>query len=94
MKKILIVLFVVTLASCKQKQAEPEAIIAPALVQDTTQQAKPKIELALNEDPVCKMTVGNDYADTTMYNGKIYGFCSPDCKEEFLKNPASYITSK
>jgi YHS domain-containing protein len=28
--------------------------------------------------------------DTTRYKGKLYGFCSRECKEEFLKNPEGY----
>jgi YHS domain-containing protein len=30
----------------------------------------------------------------TEYNGKTYYFCSDDCKQEFLKNPSKYASSK
>ena len=93
MKKILLAITALSFAACQPKQAEPEVKTAPALEQTQTEE-KPTIELASNEDPICKMSVADGYADTTMYDGKIYGFCSPDCKTEFLKDPASYIASK
>ena len=93
MKKIILAFVALSFAACQSKQTEPEVKTAPALEQTTTE-VKPTIELASNEDPVCKMSVGSEYADTTMYNGKIYAFCSVDCKTEFLKNPASYLASK
>jgi YHS domain-containing protein len=30
-------------------------------------------------------------ADTTTYEGKIYGFCASECKAEFLKEPSKYL---
>ncbi len=36
-------------------------------------------------DPVCKMDIREHFADTTLVNGKLYGFCSTYCKKEFLK---------
>lgn len=42
-------------------------------------------------DPVCHMNVGGEHADTTRYNGKVYGFCSAICKESFLKNPEKFL---
>lgn len=44
------------------------------------------IVLASDIDPVCHMSVKDGYADTTMYEGKIYGFCAAMCKESFLKS--------
>lgn len=42
------------------------------------------ILLASDIDPVCNMSVRDGYADTTLYEGKIYGFCSRMCKESFI----------
>lgn len=93
MKRLLFLFAAITFASCQQKQTEPEAKTAPALEQTTTE-VKATIQLASNEDPVCKMSVESGYSDTTMYEGKIYGFCNPGCKEEFLKDPTSYLSVK
>ena len=43
------------------------------------------------KDPVCGMKV--DLGTTTLkstYQGKIYGFCSAECKTTFDKNPLQY----
>ena len=43
-------------------------------------------------DPVCKMSLENSaIADTTLYKGKIYGFCNVGCKEAFLEEPEKYL---
>lgn len=43
------------------------------------------------KDPICGMKV--NLATTkhkSIYQGKVYGFCSPSCKETFDKNPVEY----
>jgi YHS domain-containing protein len=42
------------------------------------------------KDLVCGMPVSAGIADTAHYNGKVYGFCSQECKDQFLKDPAKY----
>ena len=43
-------------------------------------------------DPVCKMTIEDkDAVGTSIYKGTTYYFCSPVCKEDFDKNPESFI---
>ncbi|HEY0262686.1 MAG TPA: YHS domain-containing protein [Chitinophagales bacterium] len=52
-------------------------------------------DLATPKDVVCGMDLTDDLIeDTTSYEGKVYGFCNVGCKEEFLKNPTSYLTQK
>ena len=46
---------------------------------------------AYNRDPSCGMPLKAGLEDTTTYKGKLYGFCSKECKDEFLKDPASYV---
>jgi YHS domain-containing protein len=42
-------------------------------------------------DPICKMKVDEKKAKfMSEYNGKIYYFCSAQCKKEFDKNPKKY----
>jgi YHS domain-containing protein len=52
------------------------------------------IEFASDKDLVCGMPLKYGVGDTAHYEGKIYGFCSTVCKDEFLKSPASYSASK
>lgn len=46
------------------------------------------------KDLVCGMPVSAGIADTAHYKGKTYGFCSNECKDELVKNPAGYIVEK
>lgn len=39
------------------------------------------------KDPSCGMPVTSIIEDTVHYNGKVYGFCSDECKQIFLKDP-------
>ena len=70
---------------------------------DTTTAEAPKKEeakkivlaataLATPKDLVCDMNVAKSIEDTTTYDGKLYAFCSTECKDEFLKNPKVYIS--
>ncbi|MBL0310446.1 MAG: YHS domain-containing protein [Bacteroidetes bacterium] len=55
----------------------------------------PVTALATNKDFVCGMKVeAGQIADTATYEGKIYGFCSKECKDEFVKDPNSYLSQK
>lgn len=47
------------------------------------------ISLSNKTDPVCGMHVGQG-SDTTLYKGKIIGFCNEMCKTKFLSKPASF----
>jgi YHS domain-containing protein len=46
------------------------------------------------KDHVCGMPVSAGISDTAHYNGKVYGFCSKECKDEFVKAPMQYLSSK
>lgn len=39
------------------------------------------------KDPSCGMPLTAGIEDTVHYNGKVYGFCSDECKQIFLKDP-------
>ena len=46
-------------------------------------------------DFYCKMDITKfGVSDTVTYKGKLYGFCAPLCKEEFIKNPEMYLAKK
>ena len=58
-------------------------------VQAAPANAKP---LALNNtDPVCAMKVAANTPNTYDYDGQTYGFCSPECRDEFKADPAKYL---
>jgi YHS domain-containing protein len=43
------------------------------------------------KDFSCGMPLTAGIADTAHYKGKVYGFCSTECKEDFLKNAEAYL---
>ena len=46
------------------------------------------------KDHVCGMPVSAGISDTAHFNAKVYGFCSKECKDEFVKEPLQYLSSK
>ncbi|WP_347219609.1 YHS domain-containing protein [Chryseobacterium sp.] len=48
------------------------------------------VQVVNEEDPICHMKTAEFLKDTATYKNKVYGFCSPYCKDEFKKNPESY----
>jgi YHS domain-containing protein len=46
------------------------------------------------KDHVCGMPVSAGISDTAHYKGKVYGFCSKECKDEFVKTPDKYLSTK
>jgi YHS domain-containing protein len=74
--------------SCNQK---PSIEINSAAM-NRTDTAKSKFTAAMvdnKKDPNCGMPVTAGIEDTVHYNGKVYGFCSDECKQAFLKNPVA-----
>jgi len=45
------------------------------------------------KDPTCGMPVTAGIIDTAHYQNKVLGFCSTECKNEFLKNPKANIAA-
>lgn len=50
-----------------------------------------RLQLASKIDLSCEMPLSAGLEDTLNYKGKIYGFCSKECKDEFLKEPEAHI---
>lgn len=44
----------------------------------------PEGALFSTNDTICGMAVGNQPADTLTYEGKLFGFCSEGCKNDFI----------
>jgi YHS domain-containing protein len=57
---------------------------------DSVQKKKFTADMVDNKkDPSCGMPMSAGIEDTVHYNGKVYGVCSEECKQAFLKNPAA-----
>lgn len=89
MEKLFLFFFVATFLSCNKKETnvikETSSLIEPE---------NPLNKLKYNNtiDFYCKMDITKyGVSDTVSYKGKLYGFCSSICKQEFLIKPEEYL---
>jgi YHS domain-containing protein len=86
--------FIIILASCKNNKPAGAKFISPAFAKDTSA-AKFTLGMVNNKiDLSCGMPLSYGIKDTCHYNGKVFGFCSKECKDEFVKNPKGAIREK
>ena len=82
-------IFTALIACNQQEEKKAEMPIT------TTESSKFTPDMVVNEkDYACGMPVSAGISDTCHYEGKAYGFCSPECKDEFLKDPKKYLATK
>ncbi len=83
--------------SCNENaKKEPVAEKATTMVDSTVTKvddAFKNVAFDSKRDLTCGMPITAGISDTAHFNNKVYGFCSKECKEEFMKNPASYIAA-
>jgi YHS domain-containing protein len=84
--------------ACHQNPKSEESDASGAAATDTlvvkSVNAKPKFTAAMvdnKKDPNCGMPVTAGIADTIHFKGKVYGFCSDECRDAFLKNPDALV---
>ena len=97
MKKILPILVVaLILAACASNEKKSEEIKSPSpMVETTTEPVHYMPEMVVNKkDFSCGMPVSAGISDTCQIDGKSYGFCSPECKAEFMKDPKKYLAQQ
>ena len=95
-RNILFIALLIAIASCSnQKSAETKATVLVPVKDSTVARAKFTAVLVDNKkDFACGMSLRSGIEDTCHYKGKVYGFCSAECKEAFLKDPAGYLSKK
>ncbi|MEO8413461.1 MAG: YHS domain-containing protein [Ginsengibacter sp.] len=96
MKKIIlftsIICIVVFVISCNQQQKEnKESRAFPVTQVDSSKFTANMVDN--KRDPSCGMPVSAGIEDTVHYKNKVLGFCSKDCKEDFLKDPEKGMTA-
>jgi YHS domain-containing protein len=72
--------------SCNQKP-NPEKASAIINRSDSGQKKFTVSMVDNKKDPSCGMPLTAGIEDTVHYDGKVYGFCSDECKQIFLKDP-------
>ena len=83
----------VTLGACNQKAATPKA--DDKMTSESKGVNIKLSQLATNKDLNCGMPLAEgNIADTATYKDKVYGFCSPECKADFLKDPEAQLAKK
>lgn len=67
---------------------------AATMAMDTMTTKTYEVSLVNNKkDPTCGMPVTAGISDTAHYEKYVLGFCSKECKDEFLKNPKAAIAA-
>ena len=76
------------------EQSEVKKDTATSMSADTSTTITFATSLVDNKkDPTCGMPVTAGISDTAHYDGHVLGFCSSECKNEFLKNPKAGLGS-
>jgi YHS domain-containing protein len=96
MKKIIFNIIAMILISCHHQKEKATTMTAAVPVKDSAiNKVKFTSDMVQNKkDFSCGMSVKSGIEDTCHYKGKVYGFCSTECKQDFLKNPAAYLSKK
>lgn len=72
--------------ACNHKP--PQTVTTTVMNQSDSAKTKFTKEMVDNKkDPSCGMPVTAGIEDTVHFGGKVYGFCSDECKQQFLKDP-------
>ena len=95
MKKILLI-SLLFFAACAHHSNDENAV---AKAKAKIEAAKPVnrfagVQFAVQKDLSCGMPLAAGLEDTAHYQGKVYGFCSTECKQTFLKDPQKYLAKK
>jgi YHS domain-containing protein len=94
--KLSLIAGMMSLVACGETQQEqdPTTDSSMAVQQDSTAAPAYTAEMVDNKkDPTCGMPVTAGISDTAHYENKVLGFCSPECKNEFVKNPKASLAA-
>jgi hypothetical protein len=84
-----LLLFVV---SCSDQPKREVNYISPAIKSKNSLHAKFTLDEVDNKmDPSCMMPLTAGIGDTLHYQHLVLGFCSAECRKEFLKDPAGNL---
>ncbi|SCY75584.1 YHS domain-containing protein [Flavobacterium anhuiense] len=97
MKKIILIAAIALFLGCNKKEEKKHphdhshTMESEAVYKDPKNPLN-KLTYASNLDFSCNMDISKyGVSDTVTYKGKLYGFCSGVCKEDFVKNADEYL---
>jgi len=95
MKKIITGILLVATGCNQPKEvpSEKKMETMPA-VKDSTATSFTNLAFDSKKDLSCGMPTSAGVSDTAQYKGKLYGFCSAECKADFLKDPEAHLAAK
>jgi YHS domain-containing protein len=64
-----------------------------AMTDTSAEKSYPASLVNNKKDPSCGMPVTAGIGDTAHYENLVIGFCSKECKDEFLKNPKANLAA-
>ena len=88
MRTIIYSALITALLACNNNKEEKVTADTIATMQHHTVETKHDfsgISFASAKDTTCHMPLTAGISDTAVVDGKVYGFCSTECKEEFIK---------
>ena len=87
-------LFIVSCGQTNDKANTSSADTNQVAAMDTTLEKTYAVSLVNNKkDPTCGMPVTAGISDTAHYEKNVLGFCSVECKNEFLKNTKANLAA-
>ena len=87
-------LFILSCGQTNDKANTSSADTNQVAAMDTTLEKTYAVSLVNNKkDPTCGMPVTAGISDTVHYEKNVLGFCSVECKNEFLKNPKANLAA-
>jgi YHS domain-containing protein len=95
MKKIIGIIIIAVAVSCNQTNTgAPEKKMETMASKDSAKNNLATLSYASTKDLGCGMPLTAGISDTATYKGKLYGFCSAECKADFLKDPETHLAAK
>ena len=94
MKRILIISLLFSACSQNPKTDKADSNTNLQKVLNSSENKFPGVDFASKKDLACGMPLSAGVDDTVHYKGKIYGFCSPECKDSFMTDPEKYVVKK
>lgn len=79
--------------SCSNQHSDKEAAAKTEIAPKEDSSKFTPAMVDNKRDPSCGMPISAGIDDTVHYKNKVLGFCSKECKDEFLKDPEKNIAA-